>query len=190
MAWLYFSTKSGGRILVVNGSPDRSSYRRYEAAVRDRISRLSGCEDGSRMDFLQVLSGEDEEQIRSGLKNLFRSSPPDVIISASSRTTFWVCDETAAFFGSNIAACPAVVGMDVFPEQRPFFENGILKAVIYQSHLTCGEQCLEYLTRSLVDMTVTNGKQFIQPLSVVMRENYRYFIPDEEIGKKQIYEDK
>ena len=97
------------------------------------------------------------------------------IITASARATYWVCDELEQRV-VDPQMRPPVVGTDVFAEQKPFFDNGTLRATICQSHTTFGPRALQYLFNSLVNIDVENGVQFYGPVSIVMKNNFSYFL--------------
>lgn len=171
LADLYYEGRAGGYILLVNGSSRRSSCRAYSQAVHNRETEKWSA---GGITVLEVF-GESEIDIRTELRRIFRENRPGVIIAANARTTYWVCDEVECFF-SEKASRPAVIGTDVFSEQIRFFEEGTLKATIYQSHLTSGEHCLEYLFDSLISVDNELEKRIIEPLCIVMRDNCSYFL--------------
>ena len=64
---------------------------------------------------------------------------------------------------------------------EPFFADGTLKATIYQSHLHTGEMGLEQLVGSLVNPGAETPKQVLEPLCVVMKDNFHHFLQNEII---------
>ena len=174
LADLYHKDQEKGSLLLVNGSFGRSSYRTYSQAVYKRMTEKWK----DRKMTVSEISGESEHEFRKKLRKMFEDDSPDIILAASARITYWVCDEVEQFFAEE-KTYPVVIGTDVFPEQAYFFEKGILKATVYQSHLISGEHCLEYLFNSLIGLDNELEKKIIEPLCIVMKDNYRYFLSTE-----------
>lgn len=158
-------------ILLVNGSGKRSSYQTYSQAVRDCIIAM----DGKCLPELMELNAEEESTAREALADYLKRVPLGGIIAASARSTYWVCDEVEKQI-DDPALRPPIVGTDVFAEQQPFFESGTLRATICQSHSTFGTRALQYLVGSLINLDAEGGAQFHEPVSIVMKNNYRFFL--------------
>lgn len=159
--------QGSGTLVLVNGPEHRLSYRLYEKAVREKLEELRPDLD------IQVINGYEEEAGRQELSRLLAAGHVRGIIASCARATYWVCD--AIDQGSGEPR-PPVVGTDVFEELAPFFDRGILKATIYQSHREHGERALEYLYENLKNPYMQQEETQLATLSVVMRENYKYFL--------------
>ncbi len=162
-------------IFLANSSASRTSSRIFSQKVQDKLQEI--CRDRGLV--LRESNEVREPEMREDLRRILRENPPAAVIAGSARATFWVCDEITRFyseFPERKAECPPVIGMDLFPEQAPFFENGVLKASIYQSHLTSGEQCVDRLFEQLVGLNRETGTVLQQPLSVIMKDNYRSYL--------------
>jgi len=76
----------------------------------------------------------------------------------------------------SLAELPPMIGTDVFEELAPYFEEGILTATIYQSHLEHGERAIRYLYDSFFDYSSRKEERIMERLSIVIRDNFKYFI--------------
>ena len=166
------------KIILINSSRHRSSTKVFSGAARKRLQEEWHADPPSLVEYHET----EEARVRANLRSMLQDDPPEAVISASARATFWVCDEIARFYRENpgrIRERPPVIGTDLFPEQEEFFEDGTLKAVIYQSHLTSGEHCLSHLFDHLVGLDRSCGTILHQPLCIIMKDNYRSFLPDD-----------
>lgn len=177
LADLYRNRKKQDPLLLLVGSRNRNSNKEYIVGVREKAAELFG--KGEMPEIIELDAGT-EERARESLLTYLKDRTAGAVLASGSRTTFWACDEVKKFFGEQGEAdgkiCPPVIGLDVFREQGEFFEAGILKASIYQSHTQFGRICLRYLFDRLVNPGVEENRIFWQPISVVMRDNYKYFI--------------
>ena len=161
-----------GDLILVNGPEGRVSYRGYRTAIEERLDLHQG-------EKLVILDGYEEETGRKQLKELLENRKIKGIICGCARASYWVCETTDKLRrqGKEI---PPVVGMDVFEELIPFFENGVLKATIYQSHREQGEKAVKQLYACLSN---PQGEEHVREesiLSVVLKENYKYFMDQEK----------
>ena len=156
-----------GIIVLINGPEHRLSYRIYRQAVSEKMSELHLNQE------LVVINGYEEGEGRRQLSKLFKEKKVCGIISSCARTTYWACDMVDKLQLENT---PPIVGTDVFQELQPYFEKGILKASIYQSHREHGEKALKYLYECLSNPHMVCGKQMPGALSLVLKENYKYFL--------------
>ena len=126
-----------------------------------------------------ILDGYEEETGRKQLEELLENGKIKGIICGCARASYWVCEETDELRQQGMKI-PPVVGMDVFEELIPFFENGVLKATVYQSHREQGEKAVKQLYACLSNPQgeVTVREESI--LSVVLKENYKYFMDQEK----------
>ena len=157
----------GGTLVLVSGPEHRFSYRLYTKAVRDKMRELHPTID------VQVINGYEEAAGRKTLKNLLQQGKVRGVIAGCARASYWVCDEISQL---HMVESPSVVGMDMFVELVPFFHDGILKATIYQAHREHGEKALRYLYESLQNPYMQQEETMLAPISVVMKENYKYFL--------------
>lgn len=158
-------------ILLVNGSKKRASYQVYCSAARGCLCAQGiGCAPE-----LLEINAEDEQSTREQLSDILRRRPLGGIIAASARATYWVCEEVERHL-NDPKQRPPVVGTDVFAEQQAFFESGTLRATICQSHTGFGPRALQYLLNSLVNLDVESGVRFYEPISIVMKNNFRFFL--------------
>jgi len=156
-----------GSLILVNGPEHRVSYRTYAMAVQERIA-------GNHPDMkVIIIDGYAEEAGRKTLKRLLKEENIKGIIASCARATYWVCDEVDKL---QLKPPPPIVGTDVFEELQPFFEKGILQASIYQSHCEHGEKALKYLYESLTNPHMEHEEKKLATLSLVMKENYKYFL--------------
>ena len=158
-------------ILLVNGSKRRASYQVYSGVARDCL-RQQGV--GHAPELLEI-NAEEERAARDQLADCLARRPLGGIVAASARATYWVCDEVERRLGNSISR-PPVVGTDVFAEQQAFFDSGTLRATIFQSHTSFGPRALQYLFNSLVNLDVESGVRFNEPISIVMKNNFRFFL--------------
>ena len=161
-----------GDLILVNGPEERVSYRGYRTAIEEKLDLHQG-------EKLVILDGYEEETGRKQLKELLENRKIKGIICGCARASYWVCETTDKLRrqGKEI---PPVVGMDVFEELIPFFENGVLKATIYQSHREQGEKAVKQLYACLSN---PQGEEHVREesiLSVVLKENYKYFMDQEK----------
>lgn len=156
-----------GSLVLVNGPEHRVSYRTYALAVRERIA-------ASHPDMkVIIINGYEEQEGRATLNKLLKEESVKGIIASCARATYWVCDEAAKM---RLAKTPPIVGTDVFEELKPFFDSAILQASIYQSHCEHGEKALKYLYESLKNPHMEHEEKKLANLSMVMKENYKYFL--------------
>lgn len=166
---LYYDRNEANPILLVNGPIARTSYQAYSRIVKDAANRM-----GVPIPILEI-NTEGEERTRNQVAQLLRTQPLGGIIAASARSTYWVCDEVEKAVMPSEEPLP-VIGTDVFEEQESFFKSGILRAAICQSHYTFGHRPLQYLFNNLIDPSVAQEVQILEPISIVMRHNFKYFI--------------
>lgn len=158
-------------LLLVNGSKRRASYQVYANAARECLC----SQDADSAPELLEINAEDERTAREQLSDILQRQSLGGIIAASARATYWVCDEVEKCLNDSTTR-PPVVGTDVFAEQQPFFESGTLRATVCQSHTTFGPRALQYLFNSLVNLDFESGVQFHEPISIVMKNNFRFFL--------------
>lgn len=156
-----------GSIVFVNGPDRRVSYRMYAQAVKEQMSLMGKGRE------LIVLNGYEGAKGRNELRELIAAGNVSGVIAGCARATYWVCDEMNKMAIDDL---PPVVGTDVFEELAPFFENGILKASIYQSHREHGERAMRYLYEVLSNPYMKPEAVPPGALSLVLKENYKYFI--------------
>lgn len=156
-----------GTIVLINGPEHRVSYRIYGQAVRKMLSKLHLDQK------LVVINGYEEAEGRKQLSELIEKNEVSGIISSCARATYWACDLVDKL---QLEDAPPIVGTDVFEELQPFFEKGILKASIYQSHREHGEKALKYLYECLCSPHMICEKKDLGALSLVLKENYKYFL--------------
>ncbi len=173
LALLYGQSRQGP-ILLVNGHSTRVSYKAYSKAIRSKEEAMAR----QNTEIMEIWT-DSEEQVKQELRQALESRKFSAVIAASARTTYWVCQEVEKMFDLEEDR-PPVIGTDVFEEQVPYFENGILKAAVYQAHMESGEKCLEHLVRRMTSFADRSVECITVPLSVVMKDNYRYFLPHEE----------
>lgn len=159
----------GGTLVLLNGPETRLSYQTYAQAVREKAREL--CPESH----LVVLNGYETEETRAELQKLMQTERVTGILSSCARATFWCCrmlDEMPP------ESRPHMVGTDVFEELVPYFENGVLEAAVYQNHREHGEIAMkalyEHLRNPRTADETAHGRRV--PLSVVLRENYKYFL--------------
>lgn len=159
--------KEEGSLILVNGPKHRGSYRTYATAVKERIT-------GIHPDMkVIIIDGYEEQEGRETLKKLLKEEKIKGIIASCARATYWVCDAVEKM---QLEAPPPIVGTDVFEELKPFFDSGVLQASIYQSHCEHGEKALRYLYESLKNPHREHEEKQLATLSMVMKENYKYFL--------------
>lgn len=163
----FLMEQKSGRLVLVNGPEHRLSYRLYGKAVEEKVRELY---PDLR---LEVINGYEETEGRAKLDQLLQEGDVRGIIASCARATYWVCD---AIEKRHMETPPPMVGTDVFEELIPFFDAGILKATIYQSHREHGEKALKYLYENLKNPYMQQEDKQLATLSVVMRENYKYFL--------------
>lgn len=156
-----------GVLLLANGPNQRVSYREYFQGVKEKMRELN------MKQHLINFNGYDAEIGEKQLLDILKNNDVKGIITSNARATYWVCD----FFNNRKdLGLPPIVGTDVFQELQPFFENGILKASIYQAHREHGEKAMKYLYECLTNPRMNDYKQSLGALSLVVKENYKYFI--------------
>lgn len=154
-------------IVLVQGAESRRSNQLYEKALREKILEIRSGQE------ILVIDGSNEEKCKKALQTLLEKREPAGILTANARTTLWACE---AIEGLELNRQPILIGMDVFEELIPFFENGILKASIYQSHLESGEIALQCLYESLSNVSMQQKGEVFVRLSIAMKENYKYYL--------------
>lgn len=173
LADLFRDRQLAAPILMLSGPSQRSSYRKYAEAALE-TARLIFSEENAP-EIIKVHSA-DESETREIVRKTLKEKKIGAVLSASARTTFWACEEVERSIPSRDER-PPVIGTDVFRELIPFFESGTLKASIYQSHVEFGQICLRCLFNRLVNPGLELEKRILNPLSIVMKGNFKYFIP-------------
>jgi LacI family transcriptional regulator len=154
-------------VVIVNGPEWRVSYKVYADKIRELMS--SFWPDRKVI----FIDGYDENAGIPELKEIFATTGCAGIIATCARTTYWVCRELSKLPKEKI---PPIVGTDVFEELAPYFEEGVLKATIYQSHREHGEKAIQYLYDSFSDYSIQREVKILGRLSIVIKESYKYFI--------------
>lgn len=158
-----------GTLVLVNGPESRISYKVYGNAIRERFEEL--C-PGLK---LVTLNGYEIEESREKLLQILEKEKVCGIVASCARATYWICEMLADIEKEKR---PHMVGTDVFAELAPYFEDGILEAVIYQNHREHGETALKILYEHLCNPR-PSGEETTEtqvPLSLVLKENYKYFL--------------
>lgn len=161
-----------GDLILVNGPEERVSYRGYRTAIEEKLELHPG-------EKLVILDGYEEKSGRRQLRELLENKEIKGIICGCARASYWVCEE-ADEWRQKGKKLPPVVGMDVFEELIPFFENGVLKATVYQSHREQGEKAVKQLYACLSNPQGEAVVREESSLSVVLKENYKYFMDQEK----------
>ena len=163
----FLMKKDEGVLVLVNGPNQRVSYQEYFQGVKEKMRELNMKQE------LVNFNGYEAESGKKQLINLLNSWDIKGIITSNARATYWVCE----FFDNRTEfELPPIVGTDVFQELQPFFESGILKASIYQSHREHGEKAMKDLYECLINPRMNYEKQTLGTLSLVVKENYKYFL--------------
>lgn len=158
-----------GTLVLVNGPESRISYKIYGNAVKEKLEELY---PGLKV---VTLNGYNIVESRAELLHLIESDRVCGIIASCARATYWICEMLSDL---DLKRRPHIVGTDVFQELTPYFENGVLEAVICQNHREHGELALKILYEHLCN-PCTSGEETTEPqvpLSLVLKENYKYYL--------------
>lgn len=154
-----------GKLLVLTGNKDIFSNRRYSDAFLEQMkiydpNREMICVDGF---------GADE--IRERCTDIIEKENVAGIFACNARNTYTISGILMNLKKENII----FVGTDVFYELKPYFDNGIINASIYQYNREQGSKAVQILYRYLASGSRERGREFL-PISLVMKSNSEFFM--------------
>lgn len=160
----YGLTGKKGEVLVLGGDSQVYSNNANAESFTKQIQKY-----GHEVIRVEGFGMEDmEEECSKHLQNKALHG----IFASNARTTYGICkllEERG--IGKNIL----VVGVDIFEELQPYYENGILNAVIFQHHLEQGALAVrrmhECLSRGLREQ-----EDEILPPVLLLKSNYQYYL--------------
>ncbi|HHV09541.1 MAG TPA: LacI family transcriptional regulator [Clostridiales bacterium] len=153
-----------GKILMLCGYDQIYSNRVYAEHFEKEMQSLGH-------EILKV-EGFGREDIEGECSRYLEEEQVQAIFASNARNTFSICQMLEERkMGKDIL----VVGTDVFEELQPYYEKGILNAVIFQYHWEQGVYAVnkihEYLSRG-----IRNQEDKILPPVLLMKSNYEYFL--------------
>lgn len=162
-----YSLAKPGPLILVNGPQKRSSYRRYAETVRKDTAAIFPDKE------ILEIDGYQEEEGWKTLDSLLKNGACCGIIASCARGTMWTCRLLETLPKEKR---PTLIGTDVYPELVPYFDSGILKASIYQSHLEHGDKAIRLLYDSFSDYKSDSEVKILGRLSIVTAKNCKYFL--------------
>lgn len=163
--FMHYSLKSReGKTLMLCGDDQIYSNRVYAEHFEKEMQRFGH-------EILKV-KGFGREDIEKECSRYLEEEQVQAVFASNARITFGVCQMLEERkMGNDIL----VVGTDVFEELQPYYENGILNAVVFQYHWEQGVYAVnkihEYLSRG-----IRNQEDRILPPVLLMKSNYEYFL--------------
>ncbi|MBT9778035.1 substrate-binding domain-containing protein [Clostridium sp. MCC353] len=154
-----------GKILLLSGNADLFSNRNYANGFLEDIKRR-GIENE-----MIVLDGFGKEDVEERCRILLDTEDISAIFCCNARNTYILCQ----LLEQRQKKRPLFIGTDVFFELKPYFENGILTASIYQSNKEQGRMAVEVLYRYLTTGSRSRSQEFV-PIGLVMKSNCEYYI--------------
>lgn len=160
----YSLTGSGGKILMLCGDNQIYSNRVYAECFEKEMQKCGH-------EVLKV-EGFGREDIERECSRYLEEEKVQAIFASNARITFGICQMMEERdMGKEIL----MVGTDIFEELQPYYENGILNAVIFQYHWEQGAHAVnkmhEYLSRGIRDQ-----KDEVLPPVLLLKSNYEYFL--------------
>lgn len=160
----YSLSSGGGKILMLCGDNQIYSNRVYAESFEKEMQRYGH-------EILKV-EGFGREDIERECLRYLAKEQIQAVFAGNARITFGICqliEERQQ--GKEIL----VVGTDIFEELKPYYENGILNAVIFQYHGEQGAHAVnkmhEYLSRGIKDQ-----EDEVLPPVLLLKSNYEFFL--------------
>ncbi len=159
---------SGGRkgmVFCVNGSGSVLSCRKILKGFYRNLQTGLTCTE---------IMEKDVQSYEQRLRTMLLEALPEAIYCSSARTTYHVC---RIIKDMELSGKICVIGTDVFPELKSYFEDETLTACVDQSGRLQGKQALNILVRQLTGCVPDEIQKIVNmPIRLVMKENYRYYI--------------
>lgn len=154
-----------GKILVLTGSEHIFSNKRYSDAFLSKMHEYEPQRE------ILCVNGFGAQAITEQCIHLLRTEPIACIFSCNARNTY-AMGKVLEQLGRNDIT---FVGTDVFYELKPFFDNHILNASIYQYTQEQGIRAVEVLYQHISTDTQERG-QVTMPTGLILGSNYEYFM--------------
>lgn len=160
----YGLDKPEGKIMMLYGDNQLYSNRIY-AMNFEKEMRNYGYE-------ILKVGGFGREEIEEECSNYIQSENIQGIFMSNARNTYSICKMLEE---RQIGKDILVVGTDIYEELVPYFENGILNAVICQYHWEQGDHAVrkmhEYLSRGVREQV-----DKVLPPVLLMKSNFECFL--------------
>lgn len=154
-----------GKILLLSGNSDLFSNRNYASGFLEDIKRR-----GIKNELI-TLDGFGKEDVEERCRAILDQEEISAIFCCNARNTYILCQ----LLEQHPQIHPLFIGTDVYFELKPYFENGILTASIYQSNKEQGQMAVEVLYRYLTTGSRSRSQEFV-PIGLVMKSNCEYYI--------------
>lgn len=154
-----------GKILAFTGNREAFSNVVYGDSFIREISEKTAPENVIRIE------GMGREAIREKSTEIIRNENVIGIFCCNARNTIEICRILEKEKKQGII----FLGTDVFPELKPYFDNGILSASVYQSNYEQGSKAV-YVLYQYLTYGKRESKQSELPFNLVMKENFKYFV--------------
>lgn len=160
----YGLKENGGKVLMFCGNREIYSNRIYAENFEEEL-RKSGYE-------IIKVEGFGREEIEKAASGILKNEQIQGIFMNNARNTYSVCGILQEL---QLGKDMMVVGTDAFQELSPYFEEGILNAVICQYHWQQGAHAVkkmyEYLSRGIQD----KEDEILSPV-LLLKNNYSCFL--------------
>lgn len=154
-----------GKMLVLTGNRDIFSNQHYA----DSFLRQMREYDQDRE--LICIDGFGHEEIEENCREILKREQIVSIFACNARNTYTVCRILQSMKKEEII----FVGTDVFHELKPYFDNGVINASIYQYNKEQGIRAAEIIYRYLTSGSRERGQEFL-PIGLILKSNSEYFM--------------
>lgn len=162
--------KKAGKLLLLGGDEDIHSNYSYVDGFKKNMSVFyPDCS-------LEIIEGFSVQEIEKDIIARLKNGEYIGAVACNARTTYVLCK---AVKQAECSGKMPVLGMDIFEEIAPYFEDGTLTASIYQSAREQGQLALEVLYRELTEVehiNTNNSSHIEMPCCLVMKQNYKYYL--------------
>lgn len=166
--WMLKDEKS--KVLIVNGSGDALSCGEYMDSF---LENRKLCYQ------YHVIQGAHLSEYQKELENYLKEEKPDFVFACGSRATYNTCFVVDRL---GLSHPIYVLGTDLFEDIVVYLENGTLTATLNQSPVEQGRTAMRLIAKLLQEGEGSLDSTMIElPVSIVFKENYRYFCNQEII---------
>ncbi len=163
--FMHYGLKDGqGKILSLCGDSQIYSNRLFSESFTGQMQKFGH-------EVVQV-EGFGRENIEGECSRRLQDKDIQAIFASNARNTYGICQmlEERGLGGDLL-----VVGVDAFEELEPYYENGILNAVIFQHHREQGIHAVNRMHECL-SKGIRKQEDEILPPVLLLKSNYHYYL--------------
>lgn len=154
-----------GKLLVLTGNRDIFSNRRYADAFLRQMKEYDADRE------IICVDGFGYQEIDGRCRDILAREPIAGIFACNARNTYTLCGILQEMKREEII----FVGTDVFHELKPYFDDGVINASIYQYNKEQGTRAVEILYKYLISGSRERGREYL-PIGLVLKNNSEYFM--------------